>query len=83
MTRKQLAEMLKYSSSRELYIVTWDNRLIHLFCPFKVIVLYQIDTLNKDQVVSVEEVKVTLELITVYIINKKAYYYYHFDILFT
>jgi len=81
MTRKDLAELLKYSSSKELFIVTWDNQLKQLFCPFKVVVLYEIDVFNKGEVVSVDEVKVTMELKTVYLINNRAYFYCHFDII--
>ena len=81
MNEKELAELLKYSSPRELYIVTWYNLLQILFCPFKVKVLQPVDTLKKGQIVWVDEIKVTLELKTVYIIKEKAYYYYHFDII--
>jgi len=81
MNDKELAELLKYSSSKELYVVTWNNILKLLFCPFKVRVNRNIGMLRKGQKVMVEEVKVTQELQTVYIINNVAYFYYHFDIL--
>ena len=81
MDNQNLAEQLKYSSSKWLYVVTWNNILKQLFCPFKVIVLSQIGTLNKGQIVWVVEVKVTIELKTVFIIKEQAYYYYHFGIL--
>jgi hypothetical protein len=81
MTRSQLYELLKYSSSKEIYVITWNNILKRILCPFRVKVLQDIGTLKKGQVVLVQEVKVTLELKTVYIINNEAYYYHHFDIL--
>ncbi len=81
MTDKQLAELLKYSSPKELYIVTWNNLLKVLFTPFKVEVNADVEGLVKGQVVWVEEVKITKELKTVYIIQGRAYYYYHFEIL--
>ena len=81
MTKKDLAELLKYSSPREIYVITWNNILKRLFCPFRVKVLQDIGALKKGQTVLVQEVKVTLELKTVYIINNEAYYYHHFDIL--
>lgn len=81
MDDKELAELLKYSSSKELYIVTWNNLLKLLFCPFKVKVNHNIGLLKKGQKVMVDEVKVTQELQTVYIIKNVAYYYYHFTIL--
>ena len=81
MTKKDLAELLKYSSPREIYVITWNNILKRLFCPFNVTVLQDIGNLNKGQTVLVQEVKVTLEMKTVYIINNEAYYYHHFNIL--
>jgi|TARA_B110000093_G_C12886257_1_gene374111 hypothetical protein len=81
MDKQNLAFQLNYSSSQWLYVVTWNNILKQLFCPFKVIVLSQIGTLNKGQIVWVEAVKVTIELKTVFIVKQQAYYYYHFDIL--
>ena len=81
MNDKELAELLKYSSSKELYIVTWNNLLKLLFCPFKVKVHHDIGMLKKGQKVMVDEVKITMDLQTVYVINNVAYYYYHFDII--
>lgn len=81
MSDKELAELLKYSSSKELYIVTWNNLLKLLFCPFKVLVKQDIGLLKKGQKVMVEEVKITYELKTVYLIKGVAYFYYYFDIL--
>jgi hypothetical protein len=81
MTDKQLAEILKYSSPYELYIVTWNNLLKLLFTPFKVLVINDVGGFKKGTVVWVQQVKVTMELKTVYIINGRAYYYYYFEIL--
>ncbi len=76
-----MAELLKYSSPREIYVITYNNLLKRLFCPFRVKVLQDIGALKRGQIVLVNEVKVTLELKTVFMINGQAYYYYHFDIL--
>jgi hypothetical protein len=81
MTKKELAELLKYSSPREIYVITHYNVLKRVFCPFRVTVLQEIGALKKGQIVLVQEIKVTYELKTVYIINNDAYFYYHFDIL--
>lgn len=81
MTKKELAELLKYSSPLEIYVITWNNILKRMFCPFEVQVLQDIGTLKKGQFVFVDEIKVTIELKTVFIIDTKAYYYYHFEIL--
>lgn len=81
MDDKELSKLLKYCSPRELYIVTWNNLLKLLFCPFKVSVLNNVGSLKRGQIVLVEEVKVTNDLKTVYVIRGVAYYYHHFDIL--
>lgn len=81
MNDKELAELLKYSHPKQLYIVTWNNVLKLLFCPFKVQVLQDVGELKKDEIVLVDGVKVTSDLKTVYVIKRKSYYYYHFDIL--
>ena len=81
MTRSQLSELLKYSSPREIYVITHYGVLIRLFCPFTVKVLQDIGTLKSGQFVLVQEIKVKIELKTVYIIDNDAYYYYHFNIM--
>lgn len=81
MNKEDLAEQLKYSSSEWLYVVTMNNLIKQLFCPFRVVVLKPVGALRKGQIVWVEAVKVTVELKTVFIIDGGAYYYYHFDIL--
>ena len=81
MTDHELAEILKYSSPKEIYVITWNNQLIKLKCPFRVIVLKNVGLLLKGEIILVTEIKVTSEIKTVYIIEMNAYYYYHFDIL--
>jgi hypothetical protein len=81
MNKKQLVELLKYSDPKTLYIVTWNNLLKILFCPFKVRAIIGIGDLKQGEIVWVEEVKITYDLKTVYVIKGKPYYYSHFDIL--
>ncbi|MFT6843438.1 MAG: hypothetical protein ACJASR_002219 [Psychroserpens sp.] len=81
MNKQDLTEQLKYSSSEWIYIVTYNNLLKQLFCPFRVVVLKSVGSLRQGQIASVEAVKVTMELKTVYVIKGNAYYYFHFDIL--
>jgi len=78
----ELADILKYCSSKELYVVTYYNMLKILYCPFRVKVLSNVGMLRKGQLVWVSEVKVTIDLKTVFMINSNAYFYYSFEILF-
>ncbi|MCK0179130.1 hypothetical protein MWU50_07500 [Flavobacteriaceae bacterium S0862] len=43
--------------------------------------MIDIGSLRKGQIVSVEAVKVTMELKTVFVIDGSAYFYYYFNIL--
>ena len=81
MSDDELADILKYSSPDTLYIITWNNLLKKLFCPFQVVVKYQIGELEKGELVWVENVKVTVKLKTVYMVKGRAYYYDHFEII--
>lgn len=81
MTDKDLSEQLKYSSSEWIYIVTWNNLLKQLFTPFKVVVLTSVGQLLEGEIVWVQQVKVTMQLKTVFVIDSKAYYYFHFDFI--
>ena len=81
MTKKELADILKYTSPNIIYVVTWNNVLKKVFCPFKVMVLQDIGNLKIGDVVLVEAVKVDLSLKTIFMIDNQAYYYYNFHII--
>ena len=81
MMDKDLAEQLEHSSSEWIYILTWNNLLKQLFTPFEVEVIRSAGDLEIGQIVWVSQVKVTPQLKTVYIIEGKAYYFFHFDII--
>lgn len=80
-TKKEIAEILKYASPKVIYVVTWNNILKKLYCPFKVKAKQDIGLIKKGEVVSVDEVKVNMELTTIFIIKQKAYYYHYFEII--
>ena len=81
MTKKELAEVLEYTSPNIIYVVTWNNVLKKVFCPFKVMVLQDVGNLKIGDVVLVEAVKVDLSLKTIFMIDNQAYYYHNFHII--
>ena len=81
MNNKDLVELLKYSSPHSILVVTWNNELIELYTPFTVFVKQDIGNLLGGDNASVSQVKLSTNLITVYIINGDAFYYKHFDII--
>ena len=76
-----LKETLRYSNSKELYVVMWNGLLKKYFCPFKVRVNENVGELQKGQIVFVDGIKVTRTLKTVFEIQGNFYFYEHFDIL--
>ena len=81
MDYEKLSEILRFSTPKSLLIITWNNLLKELFCPFEVKVLKAVGNLEEGDRLWVQEIKVTTELKTVYIINDTAYYYYYFEII--
>jgi len=81
MEDNELANILKYCSPKELYVITYYNELKLVLCPFRVLVLKNVGILRKQEKVWVCEVKVTTELKTIFIVNGNAYHYHYFDIL--
>lgn len=81
MSNKHLIELLKYSSPYIIYVVNGENRIIKLQTPFELRVMQNIGNLNKNQIVSCTELKITRQGRIVYCINDKNYHTYYFDIL--
>jgi hypothetical protein len=81
MSNKDLIELLKYCSPHIIYLVNAQNKIIKLHTPFELMVLQDIGDLNKNQIVSCEELKITQEGRIVLYIDGKLYHTYYFDIL--
>ena len=81
MSNKELNELLKSCSPNIIYVVNGQNRIIKLHTPFKLMVLQDIGVLNKNQIISCEELKITNEGRIVFYIDGKNYHTYYFDIL--
>ena len=73
MTDYDIAEILKTSSPSILYIVNRNGCLQRLKCPFKVKVLIDIASLSFGELVLVDEIKVTHEMVTVFVIKDEYY----------
>ena len=73
--------LLKYSSPFSILVVTNEDKLIELKCPFKVEVIKSVKNMMSSQVKEVTEVKLSTNNKLVYIIEDKPYYYNYFTIL--
>jgi hypothetical protein len=81
MNANEYGFLLRYSSSNSILVVTFDNRLIELACPFKVEVIKSINNMMKSQIKEVTQVKLSTNGKIVYIIMDEPYYYNHFTIV--
>lgn len=81
MNERMLSELLQYSDDHTILIVNGRGRLEELICPFTVKAITNVGTIKKGDIQLVESIKITIRIITVYVIKGKAYYYFHFEIL--
>ena len=77
---KYLKELLKWISSDSLLVLDEKGNLRRLYCPFKVICLINFPAISKGDKVSVDAIKLTVEVREVYIIKGTAYHIAYFRI---
>ena len=73
--------LLKYSSPFSILVITKEDKLIELKCPFEVEVIKNVKNMMISQIKEVSQVKLATNNKLVYIIEEKPYYYYYFTIL--
>ena len=78
--KKYIKELFEVVSSDSILILDKDNQLVRLNCPFTVLVAFDVPGLSIGDLGLVTAVRMSIELIDVYIINNKAYYHYNFVI---
>ena len=79
-TDKLMAEINRYCSPYSILVIT-PGRLLRLYCPFKVRVIFPVKKFNPGEILKVSQVLLTHDLYMVYMINKEGYFYYHFAII--
>jgi hypothetical protein len=75
-----LKELLKWISSDSILVIDKKGDLRRIYCPFKVICLVNFPTITKGEKLSVDAIKLTVEVKEVYIIKGTAYYIAYFMI---
>ena len=73
--------LLKYSTPYSILVVTKEDILIELRCPFEVEVIKNVKNMMISQIKEVTQVKLATNNKMVYIINDKPYFYSYFTIL--
>ncbi len=80
--RKYIEEIFKVCKTDSILIINKWGMLERRLCPFFVIVVKEVPPLVRSSVVMVTAVRMSLELIDVYIVQNKAYNYYNFILYF-
>ena len=76
-----IRDIFRYCRIDSVLIISAEGHLERLWCPFKVLVIVDVHPLKKGQEKAVIAVKVAENLVDVYIIGEKAFYYYNFKII--
>ena len=76
-----LKELLKWVNSDSILVIDKKGLLRRIYCPFKAICLMDFPAITKGEKVSVDAVKLTVEIKEVFIIRGVAYYIIYFKIL--
>ena len=76
-----LQELLKWVNSDSILVIDKKGLLRRIYCPFKAICLMDFPAITKGEKVSVDAVKLTVEIKEVFIIRGVAYYIIYFKIL--
>ena len=79
---KYIEEIFKVCKTDSILIINKEGQLERINCPFLVRVIISVPPLKSGEVESVTEVKISMDLIDVYIIKGRAYYHFNFSIIF-
>jgi len=74
-------EINRYCRPNSILVIGKDGVLRRLYCPFRVITLHGTQVWRKNQVVYVDAVRISDDLMMLYVIQKIAAPYYYFAIL--
>lgn len=79
--KKYIEEIFKYCKIDSILVLNKTGQLERVDCPFEVLVIQDVGELEKGLICLVNAVKLDLQLIDVYIIGNKAYYYFNFRVM--
>jgi hypothetical protein len=80
--KKYIEEIFKYCKTDSILVIDVKSGILsRLNCPFEVLVIQDVGELTKGLICLVSAVKIDLNLIEVYIIRNKAYYFFNFRVL--
>ena len=78
---KYIEDIFKYCKIDSILVLNETGSLERLECPFEAVVIQNVGELKKGLKCLVTAVKMDLQLIDVYIVGTKAYYFFNFRVL--
>jgi hypothetical protein len=79
--KKYIEEIFKHCKTDSILVINEDGHLQRLHCPFEVLVIQDVGELTKGLKCLVSAAKLDMNLIEVYIIRNKAYYFFNFRVM--
>jgi len=79
--KRIIDEINRYCLPNSMLIIDHKGILRRLYCPFKVKVIRHIHYLRMNDIVDVLAVKISSDLLLLYVIHQLAYPYYYFVII--
>lgn len=80
--QKIIDDINQYCSPSSLLIINSEGKLIRLYCSFNVMVLKDFHVFTEGEIKQVDAVKISNDLIMMYVIHRVAYPYYLFIIIY-
>ena len=79
--KRIIEEINRYCQPNSLLIIDSYGILRRLYCPFKVKVIHHVHYLTINEIVDVLAVKISSDLVMLYVVQQLAYPYYYFVII--
>lgn len=79
--QEYLKELLKWVSSDSLLVIDKMGELRRIYCPFIAVCLVTFPEIKQGEKVSVDAIKLTVEIKEVYIIKGIPYFIFYFKII--
>jgi hypothetical protein len=78
---KYIEEISKYCDPFSILVIVEQGKLLRIYCPFTVLTIRSVGNYKKGDIAQVQAVKITPDLMHVYLIEGKAYLFCFFRIL--
>ena len=75
-----IKEIYQYCDDHSILIIDSEGQIRRIYCPFAVMCIIDVDVYKRGEYVVVTAVKIAKNLLLVYVIGQKNYYYYFFKI---